>query len=486
MTGRKAALACVAALVLLAAVVMLVRSDLSDLQLSKMLPLVSESAPLILVDAEKGEFPVRVLTFFTESPAVSAEGITLTPLLPVFARAERSALVVTERDAGIAFYGAVRLSRSEQRSLAAGKLPDAWARLLRSPELTEKEKRSFFELRAANLPSPLCLELHDGYAFIANNLSDAEDIRRVRTGEAAGMKRRWSLERRWGGHMLLSDGGVLAAADGGGKEPLCLEIAWDARKKGGKAKWNIAGLEKRMGKQLARSLKTHNWAAERPAMPDPVLMAVGINLPDPGKNMANLPGWVKPIAEQLTKLGLREREALAILPGPATLSVGGRAQVLWFEFPGVVLDVPGRGKLAYKLLDLFWEQLFMGVEPKPAEGFKHGGMTDLPFSMLAAANDKKMIISLTEPAKEPDQELNRLIEGEKKAIGWFYVDFPLLGASIAEMPTLNALLSSEDDERSIDSESTDRLRETLEEMGKLFVVWDNPTGGRAAWQGGAD
>ena len=243
----------------------------------------------------------------------------------------------------------------------------------------------------------------------------------------------------------------------------------------------MTGLEKRVGKNLARNLKAYNWSPEQPVMPNPLLFSIGINLPNPGRNMVNLPGWAKPFAEQLTKLGLKESEAATILTGPATLSLGGRTQILWFELPGVVLDVPGRGKLAYKLLDQFWAQLFMGAEPKPVDGFTHGGTTDLPFSVLAAANDRKMVIGLTDPAAEHNQEVGKLVAEEKKAIGWLYVDLPMMGASLAEMPSVNALLSSEDDARPIDSESTDRLREALGKLGKLFVVWDSPAGGHATW-----
>lgn len=485
-TRGKAALSCaavLAALVLLAVAVTLARSGFSGPGLLAALPQPPEGAPLIVVDAGRGEFPLYPLEFFTESSAVSAAGTPLGSLLPIFARADRSALIVTEREAGLAFYGAVQLNRAEQRALAAGRLPEAWERLLASPRLTRAETQGAFEIRAANLAAPLHLELEGKRAYLAETRPDAEGIRAVRRGEAAAAKRRWNLERRWEGHMFLSDGGVLAAMAGdeaaGGA--IGLEIAWNSHRKGGEAKWRVSGLERRVGKNLARSLKAYNWSVERPLMPDPLLLSIGINLPNPGKNLANLPGSAKSFADQLMRFGLREPEVAALFTGPVTLSIGGRAQILWFDLPGVVLDVPGRGKLAYKLLDLFWEQLFMGAEPKPADGFTHGGTTDLPFSVLAAANDKKMVVSLTEPASEDSREAAELIAKERKAIGWLYADLPSLGASLAEMPSMNLLLSTEDEARPVDSESTERLRETFDRMGRLFVVWDSPTGGHAVW-----
>ena len=363
---KKVALCAVAALVallLLVVVVQVARSALSGSSLLATLPPPAEDAPLIVVEAAREEFPLQALKLFAESSTISVGGTPLGALLPVFAVAEQSALVVTERETGIAFYGVVQLDRREQKVLEAGKLPDKWVESLAAPELTRTEPKGSFEIRAMNLAAPLYMEVQDKRAYLADTLSDMEGIRKVRGGEFAGAKRKWSLERRWKGHMLLSDGGVLASMAGeeGDTDPISLEIAWNSKEKEGEAQWKVNGLEKRVGRNLARNLKAHNWSTEQPVMPDPLLLSIGINLPNPGRNMANLPGWAKSFAEQLTKLGLKDSEAASILTGPATLSLGGRTQILWFELPGVVLDVPGRGKLANKLLDLFWAQLFMGA-----------------------------------------------------------------------------------------------------------------------------
>ncbi len=473
-------------LVLLIGVVRLVGSSLGGQSLLIALPQPSEEAPLVVVEAQREEFPLQALKLFAESSAISAGGTPLGDLLPIFAGADRSALIVTERLTGIAFYGALQVDRKEQKALAAGKLPDKWLSAFVAPEVTPAGAKGSFEIRAANLMSPLYVELDGRRAFLADTPADMEGIRKVRSGETAGAKRRWSLERRWKGHMLLSDGGVLAAMAGeeGDADPVGLEIAWrsDGKSdKDGEAKWRVWGLEKRVGKNLARNLKTHNWSTETPLVPDHLLLSIGINMPNPGRNMANLPDWLKSFAGQLTKMGLKDSEAAGLLTGPMTLSLGGRTQILWFELPGVVLDVPGRGKLAYRMLDAFWSQLFMGAEPKPVDGFTYGGSTDLPFSVIAAANDKKMVIGLADPSMAQNGEIGKLLEGEKKAIGWLFVDLPKMGTSLEEMSSVNALLSSEDDARPVDGDSTKRLRDALGNLGKLFVVWDNPTGGHAKW-----
>lgn len=486
MENRKKALLClafVAAAFLL--LLLAVQFSRPSAVLLPMLPRPPEDAPMIVLEADQKNFPLQVLKLFAESTAISIGDLPLAGALPLFAAGRQSALVVTERPDGMAFYGAARLTRKDQRAFSSGKLPAQWGKLLTRAELTPAEPKGFFELRAANLATPLYLEAQADVVCIASSLSDVAEARRVRLGEIPGIKGKWNVGRSRKGHLRLSDGGVLssmARGAGAGKSGPCgLEVAWNTLGGEGEAEWRITGIDKKVSRSLARNLKAHNWSGEKPILPSPLLLSLGVNLPNPGRNLANLPVWAKPLAEQLTKLGLKDSEAASLLSGPAVFSVGGQTQILWFEFPGVVIDVPGRGKLAYKMIDLFWSQVFMGIQPSSLPGFSHGGMTDLPFSVIAAANDKKLVVGLTDSIESKSPETAKLLAKEKKAIGWLYVDLPLLGKSLAEIPSVNALLSSEDDDGPIDDESTGRLRDSLGQLGKLFVVWDTPSGGGAKW-----
>ena len=134
---KKVALCAVAALVallLLVVVVQVARSALSGSSLLATLPPPAEDAPLIVVETAKEEFPLQALKLFAESSTISVGGTPLGALLPVFAVAEQSALVVTERETGIAFYGVVQLDRREQKALEAGKLPDKGVESLAAPQ----------------------------------------------------------------------------------------------------------------------------------------------------------------------------------------------------------------------------------------------------------------------------------------------------------------------------------------------------------------
>lgn len=472
----------VAAFVLLLCAVRFARSSAFPLAT---LPKPGEDAPRIIVEADRENFPLQALRLFAESAAISSGGAPLAEALPLFAAGRQSALVVTERLPGIEFYGVVQLDRRDRKGVSSGKLPRQWSDLLIAPEMIPTEPKGSFELRAKNLSSSLYLEAQGNLLYIAGSFSDAEDIRKVRSGEMAAVKRKWSVGERRNGHLLLSDGGVLSAmtraSDAGKTDPLGFEAAWSNLGGEGEAEWKITGLEKKVSRNLARSLKPHDWSGERPILPRPLLLSIGVNLPNLGRNLAYLPAWAKPFAEQLTKLGVKDSEAAALLSGPAVFSVGGQTRILWFELPGVLLDVPGRGKLAHKMVDLFWSQVFMGIQPASIPGFTRGGITDLPFSVVAAANDKKLVIGLTDSVESKSPEVEKLFEKEKKAIGWLYVDLPLLGKSLAEMPSISALLSPEDEDRPIDDGSSGRLRDALGQLGKLFVVWDTPSGGKAKW-----
>jgi hypothetical protein len=91
------------------------------------------------------------------------------------------------------------------------------------------------------------------------------------------------------------------------------------------------------------------------------------------------------------------------------------------------------------------------------------------------------VIGLVPPDVEQNSELKRLLRGEADALGWLYADLPKLGASLAEIPSVNALLYEEDEERPIDTESADDLQRSLSALGTIFVVWDAADSGRAMW-----
>jgi hypothetical protein len=145
-----------------------------------------------------------------------------------------------------------------------------------------------------------------------------------------------------------------------------------------------------------------------------------------------------------------------------------------------VLDLPGRGAESVKLIERFWSDLFFGAELREVPGYDHGGVTDMPFTIFAVGDDENTVIGLTDPDVERNPDIPRLLSGETSALGWMFLDLPKLGMALAEMPSINAVLNPDGDDI-VDNESTNRLRETMDDMGRLFVVWDKDMDGHALW-----
>lgn len=437
-----------------------------------LLPPLPEDTPMIVVEAEEGEFPYSPMTLFAGSFGEYGGGPLITAL-PLF-KSRAGALVASSRENSVTFMGVLAIDRKEEKALAAGKLPASWLEYLDRPKAIQ-DARGPLAIVAANLQSPIYVEAKDRHAWLSDNLSDMDAMRGARTRPARGMKPIWSVAPRYRGHILVSDGGMIMASDGNPGEPLRLEAAWKAGLH--RAEWKISGL--RRGSYKVPS--AFNWAANMPVVPGNLLLSAGVNLPSPGKNRAKYPLWAKQLAGPLSKFGLRDSEIAQALTGPVTVSLGGRTQILWYELPGVVLDVPGRGRLANRAIDLFWQRTFMGIEPRPIEGFTRGGSTDLPFSVIAAANNERMIFALADRPGGHNPEIENLLKRTKHAIGWLYADLPQIGASLTEMASVNTLLFSEDEENASDNATLAVLSDALAGMRRVFMVWKTPGGGSIEW-----
>ncbi|MDR1472489.1 MAG: hypothetical protein LBS75_08185 [Synergistaceae bacterium] len=472
-----------------------VKEGFAPLELLSALPSAEANAPLILIAALKGEFPQYASRLFADSAAVSPGGASpVTALLPVFDSSGAVALVMTERPGGFAMYGAFTLSEEEREALGSFRLPPGWKGCFVRPDMHGVDDDGLFQIRANNMASPLYLEVRADRAYIADSLPDIERIREVRLGRAEGLRKDWAIGKEWRGRMFLSDGGVLGSmilgsgGESAGAKATEIEVAWTSSvssagssgQPSGEAEWRISGAENVIGRTLLHDLRDKDWSSDDIFIPDPLIMALGVNLPHPPRDLSSMPASMRYLADQLRKMGLGNADIKALLTGPATISLGGRTQLLWFELPGITLDIPGRGDAAFRLIDKFWTELFLGADPKPIEGYTHGGVTDLPFTVLAAGNEEKAVIGLSASDVEQNAELKDLLRQVGNAVAWFYVDIPKLGVSLTELPAINSILY-EYEEGPVDEESAGMLRDVMSHLGRLFVTWESPESGRAVW-----
>ncbi|MDR1509348.1 MAG: hypothetical protein LBS53_06890 [Synergistaceae bacterium] len=447
--------------------------------LLEFLPEPDAGASVIIVSALRGEFPQDVARLYGVSE--------MTLFMPIFDSADAMALLIAEGDGRFSICGVFVPGLEEYDVLNAGDLPEDWKRDFPGANLRSAGRKRVYRLSAENLPEPLYLAAMDDLVFAADSMRGIDRLMAVNDGSHAGIKRKWTVEPQWGGHVYLSDGGLIlaaanAAADSRARAGILeIEAAWITSADAGesRAKWKVSGAENIVNRAFLNDLRPRDWEDIDIFVPDPLVLAFGINLPNPGRRMASLPGPLKYAAEQMRKIGIRTSEIQAILTGRTAFSIGGRTQLLWFDLPGIVSDLPGRGGASFNLIDKFWSELFIGAEPKPVEGFSHGGLTNLPFTVLAAANDEKTLIGLVTPDAEQNFEAKDLIASASQVIAWAYVDFPMLGASLAEIPAINSVIYEDGEEERLDEESANNLKNAMSSLGRIFITMESAASGSA-------
>jgi hypothetical protein len=465
-----------------------------SLDLLSTLPPPDPSAPFIIMSSSGAEFPLYAARLFSESSVISPVGISpVASVIPLLNSSDRTAVVVTERKNGLAVYGAFTVSSEEYAVLISGDLPHRWFLCFDNPEVRVTDLSGAIQVTADNISAPLYVGLLGESAYISDSIYDMEKILdhagKSLADRARGKGGNWSIEGDWDGRMKLSDGGVIHSMTSEGEKtaiPLEVELSWrsseDADELGmrlGRILWRVKGVESLTDGRFLKAAREHDWSANELFIPDPLIASFGISLSAP-RDVSSFPPPIRYMSDQFQRLGMRRSEIQSLLSGPIVFSVGGNTQILWFDLPGLVLDLPGRGDESIKLIERFWSDLFFGAELKEVQGYEHGGVTDMPFTIIAVRNDENTVIGLTEPNAERNPDIPRLLSAEASALGWMFLDLPKLGMILAEMPSINAILNPDGDDI-VDNESTNRLRETMNDMGKLFVVWDKEMGGHALW-----
>jgi hypothetical protein len=451
------------------------------------LPDFERGYPAAIVTTVKGEFPQDLVRLLTSGTAPSPEKIpAATAFMPIFDTAESMALVVTARESGAVIYGVFTPTLEEYDSLRSGVLPDNWKNNFSAPVIRPTDRRGLYQFNAESMASPVYVMAEDDLVFVTDSVLDVNRLMDVRNGVAGGIKRKWSIDSDTGGHAYLSDGGLISSMIRGSgaspnpKESLELEVAWitSGDVNATHAKWQVSGTENVVARMFLNDLRPNDWSTNDVFVPDPLVLSFGINLPNPGRSMSNLPSPLNYLAEQMRKLKLRNADIQAILTGKATFTLGGRTQLMWFDLPGLAIDLPGRGDVAFKLIDKFWKEM-PGAEPSLVPGYSHGGITEIPFTILAAANDEKAILGLIQPDTEQNYDVRDLLSKSTAVTAWIYIDFPRLGASLLEIPALNSMIYEAEEESPLDEESADSLNNALSALGRVFVTFESATSGSA-------
>lgn len=469
----------------------------SSSKLLSALPKPLESSPYVLMETKDGSYPKSFSAILTDGLyALLRSGTSRNCLLAVAASARDCAVLVEEMPDGMTeVYAALRFSESDMRALKKGQIPDAWENL-KGADITPGRAKDDWILRIEDVDGALYYRAERGRIIIAADEAPFKRLLSVRNGEEDGLgAKKWKDEPRWRGHMEICDGGLLFKDGTDNTAPLKLQTAWQDE-----IKWSIEGLDKKLGEKTMRALKARKWDTADCVIPTPLLLSMGVNIPDVDGSPDDWPFPLKTLGEFGRTMQLKDGDIRAILSGQTILSLGGQNQILWFTLPGFMIEFTADTDILKRLVSAYWEKLFFGAEPKPLDGFTYGGTTNMPFSVIGAGRDNLAILGLASPESIKNQDrLGKFLNDDEEAIGWMIADLPRLGAALSDMTRMNSFMNdgADTDEPYFDDMGpndeafqpdmsfspfdqgiSDSFGNILKKFGKVLIVWEKPDSGR--------
>ena len=514
--------AAVAAVVICAAVAAF--TFLRSPSLLSALPEPDETRPYALTESGEGCYPAALSSLLTEGMyAYYRAGTARNCVLLLAAGADECALLVQgQPDGSFELYAALRLSKTDMRQLKKGELPDYWKNALQSPSLAAGKEKGLWVLRMAEIESPLYIKTDGGLVLMA---ADEAAFRRLASpagNEKSAANHKWKAEKQWPAHVEISDGGLLAANKEGDESvpPLKLQAAWQKTDKksgaeAGEAKWVVIGAEKRFDASVLKAFEAKKWDMDVCIIPEPLLLSVGLNISGLKGSPEDWPFPLSAIGEFGRSMKLSDSEIREALSGRTIFSLGGQNRLLWFTLPGFTVELTGDKDKLEKLVGKFWDNLFLGAEPKPLKGFEYGGAAVMPFSVVGAGRGDTAILGLASPESlSTKNRFAKLLREDEKAIGWAVADLPRIGAALSDMTKMGSFVEDEGDdfdgedglfddelegEAPADTEPfqpeenftpfdqgvTDSFSSVLKGLGRVLVVWETPDSGRVHWFRGA-
>ena len=484
--------------------------------LTSLLPEPSEKSPYLLMETKENTYPQAISALMTDGLyALLREGTARNSLLSAAGNAEDAAVLVEEEAEGEAeVYAALRFSSSETKSLKKGEVPESIKVALKSPKITASAEKDVWLLSEAGADGPVIYFVKGDKVIMAAGEIPFKRMQAVMAkDEKSAGKIKWKDERKWPSHLEISDGGRFTSRDGGEGTPVKIQAAWhklDAKKisdPAGELRWNIEGLDKLLGRQVLSALKPREWDTSKCVLPDPLLLSMGVNLPELKGTPKDWPFPLSTIGALGETMDLSDRQIRKIMSGQTILSLGGHNKILWFTLPGFMAEFTGGKDEMRRLVDSFWNKLFFGAKPKPMKDFDYGGTTTLPFSVVGAARDNTAVLGLISPEFiRVHNKLGKFLNSSENAIGWLAADLPRIGAALSSMTKMNSFMNDEafqddtgdeyvgtDDETTeevfqpemsfspFDQEITDSFGNVLRKFGSLIIIWEKPESGRMTW-----
>jgi len=458
-------------------------------RMSSLIPAPSEDAPFLYLEYSAASAVLPVVGAAADVLAerdVPTDWFSL--LTPILGEAGETAALLTYSKYGVHLYLAARLTRTSVGSSSAIGLQElADSRRGDSSVLVRTEDDGVFVLTTENGEEGLYLRAERGVAIVSSTSDGLSRMALALKNKLEPVDPPPSRGRTWPGRMLLSDGGLvsgLTSIEGlpVEKERVTVSAAWRERAGGGEMRWTIEGLPEVFRGQFDGLLDEDRGANYE--FPEPLVAAAGFILPETLFKIWKTANAALFLQEHL---GDSFNFLEGLLPGRCVLSLCGTGKFLLFTIPGILLELPGRGVKGMEFADLFWTGYRCSQVPtvENAPDYPSGGVSSIPFSILAAANPRVLKLGMIEgdairPGRtRPLADYASELEDVRGAFFWAYLDVEQVLSAMRGLE--RTIKEAGKVVPSLESSVIARVSRLLGSLGALTLVMPTPAGGRLEW-----
>ncbi len=408
----------------------------------------------------------------------------LASFFPLFSKSDSGALLIRLEDKDLKLLGSIRFNFNDLQVLSSGEIPREWVGL--EGYVLKKGEDDSFQLFSPGSSEPLLMKKNGGMILISDSTSGLEEMIGTLAGDLENIK----VEKndKYPNHAKINDAGLLSqigALYGIQVKPgrVLLRADWMDVEGSGELEWKISGLNQIIPGQFLHKIQSRKWK-EYLLFPSPNLFAAGINIPNINEDDYKILGLEK----WQEDLGISPDKFREIISGPMVLNVSGKSKFLLFSFPGLILQLIGRGQSGLDFVDLFWSRKWGAFRPSMdlMEGYERGGSSSLPLSLVAAANNDLAVMGFMEKEllekREKASVALPIMEKDDQSVVWFFLDGPGLSKTLENLITASSLAEK------MGSPMADKTRvimessRKLEKMGKVSFVMKSLEKGRIRWE----
>ena len=408
----------------------------------------------------------------------------LASLSPLLSKSDSGALLIRIEDKDLKLSGSIRFNFNDHQVLSSGEIPREWVAL--EGYVLKKSEDDFFQLFSPGSSEPLLMQKNGGMMLISDSVSGIDEMIAILAGDLENIK--FERKDKYPNHVMMNDGGLLSqigALYGLQVKPgkVVVKADWIDVEGSGELEWKISGLDEIIPQQILQKIQSRKWK-EYLLFPSPNIFAAGVNIPTIDENDYHILGLEK----WQEDLGISPDRFREIISGPIVLNISGKSKFLLFSFPGLILQLIGRGQSGLDFVDLFWSRRWGTFRPSVdlIEGYEMGGSSSLPLSLVAAANNDLAVMGfmekeLLEKKEKPSVALS-IMEKDDRSVLWFFLDGPGLSKAFESLITASSLAEK------MGSPMADRTRvimessSKLEKMGKISFVMKSLEKGRIRWE----